>query len=97
MNNNEGYAKKLKKILTVVLVQFFILTIGGILGSLGIGNKYVNAGVGIILLIIAVVIVTKLFRMVKDEMLYPLLEIKNAMDELTNGNLDVEVSYEGEN
>ena len=97
MNNNEGYAKKLKKILTVVLVQFFILTIGGILGSLGIGNKYVNAGVGIILLIIAVVIVTKLFRMVKDEMLYPLLEIKNAMDELTKGNLDVEVSYEGEN
>ena len=97
MNKNDSYAKKLKNILTVILIQFLILTIGGILGSLGVGNKYVNVCVGVFLFVCAVIVIMKLYRVVKNEMLLPLQEIEHAVNELSEGNLNVEVAYEGDN
>ena len=97
MNKNDSYAKKLKNILTVILIQFLILTIGGILGSLGVGNKYVNVCVGVFLFVCAVIVIMKLYRVVKNEMLLPLQEIEHAVNELSEGNLNVEVACEGDN
>ena len=97
MNKNDSYAKKLKNILTVILIQFLILTIGGILGSLGVGNKYVNVCVGVFLFVCAVIVIMKLYRVVKNEMLLPLQEIEYAVNELSEGNLNVEVACEGDN
>ncbi|MBO5114185.1 MAG: methyl-accepting chemotaxis protein [Lachnospiraceae bacterium] len=97
MNKNDSYAKKLKNILTVILIQLLILTIGGILGSLGVGNKYVNVCVGVFLFVCAVIVIMKLYRVVKNEMLLPLQEIEHAVNELSEGNLNVEVAYEGDN
>lgn len=97
MNKKDSYAKKLKTILTVILIQFLILTIGGILGSLGVGNKYVNVGIYVILFVCASVVIVKLYRLVKNEVLSPLQEIEHTVDELAQGNLGVEIAYEGEN
>lgn len=97
MEKSQSFAKKIRKTFMIIIVMFIMVVSCAIVSTLGIGNKYVNVAFGVVLLIAAIIIVRKMYNSLMKDILKPLKEMELAVAELAKGNLDVEVTYEGDN
>ncbi len=94
---NKSLVKEIRKKFMLIIIMFIMVVSCAIVSTLGVGNKYVNAAFGVILLVAAIVIVRKMYKSIVKDVINPIKEMEEAVAELAQGNLDVEVTYEGDN
>jgi len=91
------FEQRLKKIFNNIIALFIVSEVLAIVGAVGIGNNVVNIAAGVAIIILAIVIISKLHKSLVKEMILPLKEMEDAVAKVAEGNLDVEISYEGNN
>ncbi len=91
------FEQKLKKTFTNILLMFIIAEMLAVVGAVGIGNNVVNIIAGVVFIILFIVIIRKLYKSLVKEMLLPLKEMETVVAQVAEGNLDVEITYEGKN
>lgn len=97
MKEKESFSRKLKTIFGLIIGLFVVSELFAIMGVMGIGNKYVNAGVHVVLLIVNVVIGLRGYGVLSKKLLAPLAEMKEAVLHLSRGEIDFEITYQGDN
>lgn len=90
------FQKTMKKIFTVLTVFVVFTILLALLGSMGVGHKYVNMAVGVVLLFLNVSVLMQAYGIISNRMLKPLAQLEQEVKELTTGNLDAKITYTGE-
>lgn len=88
--------KKVKKIFIGVIGAVVLSQCMGILGILGIGNVIVNVIAAVIILSVIVTLLMKVYKLITKEVLEPLGEVENVLEQFGKGNLDVEIKQLGD-
>ena len=97
MDKKQSFAQQLKIIFLIISVLVIVIELFGVIGALGIGNGTLNAIVCGVFLVITLVVLAKLHKTLIKEILEPLKDMEQAVLQISEGNLDVEITYEGEN
>lgn len=97
MKDKKSFSQKLKLIFGLLIGICCVSELYAIIGMLGVGNKVINIILHAVLLIINIVIAVKGYGVFAKKLLAPLSEMENAVTNLAQGNLDVEITYKEEN
>lgn len=97
MDKKSSLVKKLNKTFMMIVVMVFVIVSCGVAGSLGIGNKVINAAFGIILFLAAFIMLRRLNRSLINDIIMPLKEMEDAAAALVEGDLDAQITYEADN
>ncbi len=103
MKNNKkntkerNLAKELQVTFKIIIIMFLVVETGSVIGVLGLGNKYANMAAGILMLFVISFIIYKLYNSLLNDLVKPIVEMEKVVTEVSKGNLDVNVSYEGNN
>ncbi len=97
MEKSQSLMKKLRGAFLFIVIMFVMVVTCAIVAELGIGNKYVNIVFSVIILVVVIIATSKLYQSLIKEMMLPIQELEAAVAELEKGNLDVTVTYEGDN
>ena len=93
---SNSFRKKMKKIFTVLIVLVVFTILMSFLGTMGVGNRYVNLIAGVVLLFLNVSVMLQAYGIISNQMLKPLATLEQEVKELTKGNLDAQITYTGE-
>lgn len=97
MKNKESFGQKLKLIFGLLIGICCVSELYAVLGMIGVGNKVINIIFHLILLVGNIVIARKGYEILSQKLLAPLSEMEAAVSGLAEGNLEVEITYQGEN
>lgn len=91
-----SFKMKLKKVFGVIGVTVVLTMLMSFLAAMGIGNKVVNMIAGVVLLALNLSVLLQGYGIILNQILKPLANLEEEVRELTKGNLDVEITYTGE-
>lgn len=88
--------KKLKNLFGIIIGLFVTAEIFAIMGICDIGEQSMNIGFHVVFLIVTTLIVLRGYRVLVNGMIRPIIEMEEAAQEISKGNLNVEVTFQGE-
>ena len=97
MKEQQSFKEKIKRLFIIMCAIFAVSELTAILGIVGIGNKFLQIGLHVIILVIIIVMSTKGYQFLAVKLIDPLIEMDHAVKDLAKGNLSVEVTYESDN
>lgn len=97
MKKKRSFRSKLKKIFTVITAVVVLSMFMAMIAAMGVGNSTINAVAGLFLLVINILVILQAYGIISKQVLKPLAQLEEEVKELTKGNLDVQISYEGNN
>lgn len=96
MRQKQSIRTNLKKLFGIILGLFVITEIFAIIGLMGAGNRYINIILQILILLINTFVVVKAYGIMVKNWVKPLFELKRAAEGIAHGNMDAEVTFEGQ-
>lgn len=97
MKEQQSFKKKVRLVFTVICSIVAIAELASILGVLGLGNQIMRLVFHSVIFIAVIIAATRGYKILVAALIEPLIEMDTAVKELAQGNLNVEVTYEGEN
>lgn len=97
MKEQQSFKKKVKFIFTLICAIVAVSELAAILGMIGIGSKVFLLILHSIIFIAVIIAATRGYKILVAALVDPLIEMDAAVKGLAKGDLNVEVTYEGEN
>lgn len=97
MKEQQSFKKKVRFVFTVICIIVAIAELISILGTLGLGNQIVQLIFHSVIFIAVIIAATRGYKTLVAALIEPLIEMDAAVKGLAQGDLSVEVTYEGEN
>lgn len=97
MKEQQSFKKKVKFVFTMICIIVAFSELAAIMGMLGIGNKAIQLTLHSIIFILVIIASTRGYKVLVEALVDPLMEMDAAVKGLAQGDLSVEVTYEGDN
>lgn len=97
MKEQQSFKKKVKLVFTMICIIVAVSELTAILGMLGIGSKVMQLVFHSIIFLAVIIASTRGYKVLVEALVDPLIEMDTAVKGLAQGDLSVEVTYEGNN
>lgn len=97
MKEQQSFKKKVKLVFTMICIIVAISELASILGALGLGSKVMQLIFHSVIFIAVLIASTRGYKVLVKALVDPLIEMDAAVKGLAQGDLSVEVTYEGNN
>lgn len=97
MKEQQSFKKKVKMVFITICIIVAFAELASILGVLGLGNKVMQLVFHSIIFIAVIIAATRGYKVLIAALVDPLIEMDAAVKGLARGDLNVEVTYEGDN
>ena len=97
MKEQQSFKKKVKMVFITICIIVAFAELASILGVLGLGNKVMQLVFHSIIFIAVIIAATRGYKLLIAALVDPLIEMDAAVKGLARGDLNVEVTYEGDN
>ena len=92
-----SFKKKVRLVFTAICIIVAISELTAILGMLGLGSKVMQLVFHSLIFLAVIIASTRGYKVLVEALVDPLIEMDAAVKGLAQGNLNVEVTYEGNN
>ncbi len=97
MKEQQSFKKKVKFAFMLICIIVAVAELASILGMFGLGNKVMQLIFHSVIFIAVIIAATRGYKTLVSALVDPLIEMDTAVKSLAEGDLDVEVVYEGDN
>lgn len=97
MKEQQSFKKKVRLVFTMICIIVAVSELTAILGMLGLGSKVMQLVFHSIIFLAVIVASTRGYKVLVEALVDPLIEMDAAVKGLAQGDLSVEVTYEGNN
>ena len=97
MKEQQSFKKKVRLVFTMICIIVAVSELTAILGMLGLGSKVMQLVFHSIIFLAVIIASTRGYKVLVEALVDPLIEMDAAVKGLAQGDLSVEVTYEGNN
>ncbi len=97
MKEQQSFKKKVRLVFTMICIIVAVSELTAILGMLGLGSKVMQLVFHSIIFFAVIIASTRGYKVLVEALVDPLIEMDAAVKGLAQGDLSVEVTYEGNN
>ena len=97
MKEQQSFKKKVRLVFTMICIIVAVSELTAILGMLGLGSKVMQLVFHSIIFLAVIIASTRGYKVLVEALVDPLIEMDAAVKGLAQGDLSVEVTFEGNN
>lgn len=97
MKEKQSFKKKVRFVFTMICIIVAVSELTAILGMLGLGSRVMQLAFHSIIFLAVIIASTRGYKVLVEALVDPLIEMDAAVKGLAQGDLSVEVTYEGDN